>query len=107
MKVGAYGSTWLGIHMDPESAVRAHGELGARTLLPVHWATFNLAYHEWAEPIERAVGAANGQNPLALVWPCHRIIGADGSLTGYAGGLLRKRWLLAFEQPLMQGGLFG
>ena len=55
----------------------------------------------------RAVGAANGQNPLALVWPCHRIIGADGSLTGYAGGLLRKRWLLAFEQPLMQGGLFG
>lgn len=55
----------------------------------------------------RAIGAANGQNPLALVWPCHRIIGADGSLTGYAGGLLRKRWLLAFEQPHIQGGLFG
>ena len=55
----------------------------------------------------RAVGAANGQNPLALVWPCHRIVGADGSLTGYSGGLPRKRWLLAFEQPLMQGGLFG
>ena len=54
----------------------------------------------------RAVGAANGQNPLALVWPCHRVIGADGSLTGYAGGLLRKRWLLAFEQPQQQGGLF-
>ena len=55
----------------------------------------------------RAVGAANGQNPLALIWPCHRIIGANGSLTGYAGGLLRKRWLLAFEQPMPQGGLFG
>ncbi len=55
----------------------------------------------------RAVGAANGQNPLAIVWPCHRVIGADGSLTGYSGGLLRKRWLLAFEQPMSQGGLFG
>ena len=55
----------------------------------------------------RAVGAANGQNPLAIVWPCHRIIGADGSLTGYAGGLHRKQWLLEFEQPTRQGGLFG
>ncbi|MBJ6108480.1 methylated-DNA--[protein]-cysteine S-methyltransferase [Hymenobacter sp. BT523] len=55
----------------------------------------------------RAVGAANGQNPLAIVWPCHRIIGADGSLTGYAGGMHRKQWLLEFEQPVRQGGLFG
>ena len=54
----------------------------------------------------RAVGAANGQNPLAIVWPCHRIIGADGSLTGYSGGLPRKKWLLDFEQPTRQGGLF-
>lgn len=54
----------------------------------------------------RAVGAANGQNPISIVCPCHRIIGANGSLTGYAGGLVRKRWLLAFEQPA-QGGLFG
>ena len=54
----------------------------------------------------RAVGAANGQNPLAIVWPCHRIIGADGSLTGYAGGMHRKKWLLEFEQPTRQGGLF-
>lgn len=54
----------------------------------------------------RAVGAANGQNPLAIVWPCHRIIGANGSLTGYAGGLVRKQWLLAFEQPAQQGSLF-
>jgi len=54
----------------------------------------------------RAVGAANGQNPLPIVWPCHRIIGANGSLTGYAGGLVRKQWLLAFEQPERQGSLF-
>jgi methylated-DNA-[protein]-cysteine S-methyltransferase len=53
------------------------------------------------------VGAANGQNPLAIVWPCHRVIGADGSLTGYAGGMHRKKWLLDFEQPTRQIGLFG
>ncbi len=45
----------------------------------------------------RAVAAANGKNPLAIVVPCHRIIGSDGSLTGYAGGLWRKQWLLAHE----------
>lgn len=45
----------------------------------------------------RATGAANGANPVALVIPCHRVIGADGSLTGYGGGLARKRWLLAHE----------
>ena len=45
----------------------------------------------------RAVGAANGRNPLAIVVPCHRVVGADGSLTGYAGGLDRKRWLLHHE----------
>ncbi|WBO83864.1 methylated-DNA--[protein]-cysteine S-methyltransferase [Hymenobacter yonginensis] len=54
----------------------------------------------------RAVGAANGQNPLGLVWPCHRIIGAGGQLTGYAGGLWRKKWLLEFEQPTVQTALF-
>lgn len=46
----------------------------------------------------RAVGAANGRNPVAIVVPCHRVVGADGSLTGYAGGLDRKRALLAFER---------
>lgn len=45
----------------------------------------------------RAVGLANGANPVSLVIPCHRVIGADGSLTGYGGGLARKRWLLAHE----------
>ncbi|ALS96833.1 methylated-DNA--[protein]-cysteine S-methyltransferase [Lacimicrobium alkaliphilum] len=46
----------------------------------------------------RAVGAANGRNPLAIVVPCHRIIGKNGTLTGYAGGLERKAWLLRLEQ---------
>jgi methylated-DNA-[protein]-cysteine S-methyltransferase len=45
----------------------------------------------------RAVGLANGSNPIGVVVPCHRVIGADGSLTGYGGGLERKRWLLAHE----------
>lgn len=46
----------------------------------------------------RAVGLANGANPVSVVVPCHRLIGADGSLTGYAGGLARKRWLLTHER---------
>jgi methylated-DNA-[protein]-cysteine S-methyltransferase len=54
----------------------------------------------------RAVAAANGKNPLWIVTPCHRVIGSDGSLTGYAGGLWRKRWLLDFENPPLQQELF-
>ncbi len=46
----------------------------------------------------RAVGLANGANPIAIVVPCHRVVGADGSLTGYGGGLERKEWLLAHER---------
>ena len=46
----------------------------------------------------RAVAAANGANPVSIIVPCHRVIGSDGSLTGYAGGLWRKQWLLDFER---------
>ena len=46
----------------------------------------------------RAVGAANGKNPIAIIVPCHRIIGSDGTLTGYGGGLWRKEWLLNHEK---------
>ena len=45
----------------------------------------------------RAVGLANGANPVGVIVPCHRVVGANGTLTGYAGGLERKRWLLAHE----------
>lgn len=54
----------------------------------------------------RAVAAANGKNPLWIVVPCHRVIGSDGSLTGYAGGLWRKKWLLEHENPSPQQSLF-
>ncbi len=49
----------------------------------------------------RAVGLANGKNPIAVVVPCHRVIGADGSMTGYGGGLKRKEWLLRHEGALL------
>jgi methylated-DNA-[protein]-cysteine S-methyltransferase len=62
-----------------------------------------LSYSELAERIGRpaairAVGSANGSNPVGIVVPCHRVIGADGSVTGYGGGIERKKWLLAHEQ---------
>ena len=54
----------------------------------------------------RAMASANGKNPLWIVVPCHRVIGTDGSLTGYAGGLWRKKWLLEHESPNQQQALF-
>lgn len=54
----------------------------------------------------RAVANANGKNPLWIVVPCHRVIGSDGNLTGYAGGLHRKQWLLEHESPVKQQKLF-
>jgi methylated-DNA-[protein]-cysteine S-methyltransferase len=54
----------------------------------------------------RAVASANGKNPIWIIIPCHRIIGSDGSLTGYAGGLWRKKWLLEHENPSTQRTLF-
>lgn len=54
----------------------------------------------------RAVGAANGQNPVPIIVPCHRVIGQDGQLVGYGGGLWRKEWLLAHEGRLLQPRLF-
>lgn len=54
----------------------------------------------------RAVGHANGKNPVNIITPCHRVIGANGSLTGYGGGLWRKEWLLKFEKSQALPGLF-
>jgi methylated-DNA-[protein]-cysteine S-methyltransferase len=60
------------------------------------------SYHEVARAIDRpramrAVGAANARNPISIIVPCHRVIGSDGSLTGYGGGIWRKEWLLKHE----------
>jgi len=54
----------------------------------------------------RAAASANGKNPVSIVVPCHRVIGSDGSLTGYGGGLHRKKWLLEHESPSPQQSLF-
>ena len=54
----------------------------------------------------RAAATANGKNPLWIVIPCHRVIGSDGSLRGYAGGIWRKKWLLEHESPIKQQSLF-
>jgi len=73
---------WAALRTIPVGETRSYGQLAA----------------EIGEPkAMRAVGLANGQNPIAIVIPCHRVIGADGSLTGFGGGLPRKRWLLRHE----------
>ena len=77
-------SVWALLRGIPYGATRSYGDL-ARDL---------------GQPgAAQAVGVANGANPISIVIPCHRVIGTDGSLTGYAGGLDRKRFLLALEQP--------
>ena len=61
------------------------------------WSYGQLARQVGSVAASRAVGLANGKNPIALIIPCHRVIGSDGSLTGYGGGLDRKRFLLDLE----------
>ena len=76
---------WRCLREIPFGQTRTYGELAVRLQRP---------------KAARAVGAANGQNPVALVVPCHRVIGSTGALTGYAGGISRKRYLLAHEGAL-------
>jgi methylated-DNA-[protein]-cysteine S-methyltransferase len=78
---------WLALRGIPAGSTLAYGELAARL--------GNRA-------ASRAVGHANSQNPVAIVLPCHRVIGANATLTGYAGGLDRKRWLLRHEGALRE-----
>jgi methylated-DNA-[protein]-cysteine S-methyltransferase len=73
---------WNALQEIPYGATWSYGELARRIANP---------------SASRAVGLANGRNPISILVPCHRVIGADGSLTGYGGGLERKRWLLAHE----------
>ncbi|MGN7253542.1 MBL fold metallo-hydrolase, partial [Arthrobacter sp. SAFR-014] len=67
LPIGAYNDAWHAIHMDPEEAVRAHGDLGGAVLLPIHWATFNLAFHRWAEPVQRLLAAARPRSVTVVV----------------------------------------
>jgi methylated-DNA-[protein]-cysteine S-methyltransferase len=73
---------WTALREIPHGETISYGELARRLGMP---------------GASRAVGLANGRNPIAIVIPCHRVIGADGSLTGYGGGLERKAWLLRHE----------
>lgn len=84
VKIGAYGpgSPWLDIHMSAEDAVRAHQDLRARRLFPVHWGTFNLAFHDWDEPIKRALAAARKNNVEVLTPRIGEMVDADGPLGG-------------------------
>ena len=85
-------TVWRELARIPYGATISYGELARRIGQP---------------QAMRAVGAANGRNPLPIVLPCHRVIGADGSLTGFGGGLPTKRFLLAMEDGVARGDLFG
>jgi methylated-DNA-[protein]-cysteine S-methyltransferase len=74
---------WDALRTIPAGQTRSYGQLAAQL----------------GDAHARAVGHANSLNPIAIVVPCHRVIGADATLTGYAGGLARKRWLLDHESP--------
>ncbi len=73
---------WTALQQIPYGATTSYGKIAVELGLP---------------DAARAVGLANGQNPISIIVPCHRVIGADGSLTGYGGGLPAKRWLLDHE----------
>ena len=82
-------NVWQALRTIPAGTTLSYGDLAARIGQP---------------KAVRAVGLANGANPIAIVVPCHRVIGANMSLTGYGGGLERKRWLLAHEGVLLDTG---
>jgi O-6-methylguanine DNA methyltransferase len=75
-------AVWAALRLIAPGEIMSYGELAARIGRP---------------GASRAVGAANGANPIGIVVPCHRVIGASGALTGYGGGVERKRWLLEHE----------
>ena len=93
---------WRALREIPYGATRSYGELarvlGCPTASRAPASPAPEAIARPGAPSARAVGAANGKNPLSIVVPCHRVIAASGALTGYAGGLPAKRWLLDHEQ---------
>jgi methylated-DNA-[protein]-cysteine S-methyltransferase len=88
-------AVWAALRAIPAGQTRTYGQLAAAIGSP---------------RAVRAAGLANGQNPIAVIVPCHRVIGANGTLTGYAGGIERKQWLLAHEgvsgTPQRRAGAF-
>jgi methylated-DNA-[protein]-cysteine S-methyltransferase len=90
-------AVWEELLEIPYGTTTSYGELAARI--------DESLYRSDIEPYRRAraVGAANGRNPIAIIVPCHRVIGADGSLTGYGGGLQRKQALLDLERRSVAG----
>jgi methylated-DNA-[protein]-cysteine S-methyltransferase len=84
-------AVWRALLDIPYGGTESYGELAAR----VDPGAFRTEVEPWRRA--RAVGAANGRNPVSIIVPCHRVIGADGSLTGYGGGLHRKQALLELE----------
>jgi len=90
LRVQSFGTpfqqrVWQELRRIPAGSTRSYGEIAAAIGSP---------------SAVRAVGAANGANPVGIVVPCHRVIGSDGSLTGFAGGLAAKRWLLQHEAAI-------
>ncbi len=85
IQVGAYGTGWPDIHMTPEEGVAAHRDVRGGLLVPVHWATFNLAFHDWAEPVDRVWREAKAWDiPLAVPRPGERIdVAAPPSVDGW------------------------
>ncbi|RIA46924.1 methylated-DNA-[protein]-cysteine S-methyltransferase [Hephaestia caeni] len=81
---------WAALRAIPFGETRSYGE---------------IARHIGRPGASRAVGAANGRNPVSIITPCHRVVGANGSLTGFAGGLKAKQFLLALEQGQACAGL--
>lgn len=79
-------TVWNALQDIEYGATRSYGEIAAQIGRP---------------SASRAVGAANGRNPISIVVPCHRVIGSSGMLTGYAGGLERKQWLLSHERAAL------
>jgi methylated-DNA-[protein]-cysteine S-methyltransferase len=81
-------AVWRELQAIPYGETRSYGQIAVRVGQP---------------SASRAVGAANGRNPIAVIVPCHRVIGASGALVGYGGGMERKRWLLDHERTVLAG----
>lgn len=94
VKIGDYGADpgWEDIHMTPESAIQAHVDVGAKTMLPIHWGTFDLSYHAWDEPIERA-SRASQEHGVELVTP------KLGQEVAFGSAFESSRWWEQVGQP--------